>query len=146
MTPKSSPSIALLLLLLSLLLSLSANTAAAQTTTTTTSLSNITAAEQQIQGLAEIADLDLPTCGVCTYLTYLSCIMLFYFLMMIIQGLCFLQEFPDYDCPLNNPSCMCSNANLTTAISACTYANCTIPEQLCTCFFFFFLFGVIDEY
>lgn len=64
MTPKSSPSIALLLLLLSLLLSLSANTAAAQTTTTT-SLSNIIAAEQQIQGLAEIADLDLPTCGVC---------------------------------------------------------------------------------
>ncbi|EMF07960.1 uncharacterized protein SEPMUDRAFT_31767, partial [Sphaerulina musiva SO2202] len=44
--------------------------------------------------------------------------------------LCFVQEFPDYDCPLNNPSCMCSNANLTTAISACTFANCTTPEQL----------------
>lgn len=142
MTPKSSPSIALLLLLLSLLLSLSANTAAAQTTTTTTSLSlsNIIAAEQQIQGLAEIADLDLPTCGVCTYLTYLSCIILFSFLIIILQGLCFVQEFPDYDCPLNNPSCMCSNANLTTAISACTFANCTIPEQLCTCFFFVFPF------
>lgn len=141
MTPKSSPSIALLLSLLSLLLSLSANTAAAQTTTTS-SLSNIIAAEQQIQGLAEIADLDLPRCGVRTYLTYLSCIILFSFLMMIIQGLCFLQEFPDYDCPLNNPSCMCSNANLTTAISACTFANCTIPEQLCTFFVEFFLFLV----
>lgn len=69
----------------------------------------------------------------------LPCIILFSFLMIILQGLCFVQEFPDYDCPLNNPSCMCSNANLTTAISACTFANCTIPEQLCTYCFFFFL-------
>ncbi|CAK1359630.1 unnamed protein product [Cercospora beticola] len=58
--------------------------------------------------LSQLADLDLPECG----------------------GLCYVQVFPDYGCSVDDPSCLCSNNNLTTAITACLVSNCTVPQQL----------------
>ncbi|SMR64537.1 unnamed protein product [Zymoseptoria tritici ST99CH_3D1] len=45
-------------------------------------------------------------------------------------GLCYVQALPEFNCPLNDITCICPNANLTTAISACLSSNCTMPDQL----------------
>ncbi|CAK3788594.1 unnamed protein product [Lecanosticta acicola] len=43
---------------------------------------------------------------------------------------CYAQVLPTYDCNSGDASCICPNANLTTALSACSQSNCTVPEQL----------------
>lgn len=46
------------------------------------------------------------------------------------QGRCFVQVLPEYNCAPDDISCICPNANLTSALSACFTSNCTIPEHL----------------
>jgi len=43
---------------------------------------------------------------------------------------CFAQVLPQYDCDVDDVTCICPNANLTSALQACSFSNCTIPNQL----------------